>query len=89
MLFLQFSRSFSILQVRFLDNAVLFLLLKIHCSLLKYTNAPRASRRADKTRVKERACDREVVQALHPHRSGYELVEGKGWKLIVQMVTQL
>lgn len=47
-------RSFSVLQVRFLNNAVLFLLLKIHCSLRKYTNAPRASRRADKTRVKER-----------------------------------
>ena len=47
-------RSFSILQVRFQNNAVLFLLLKIHCSLLKYTSAPRASRRAAKTRVKER-----------------------------------
>ena len=34
-------------------------------------------------------CDWEVVQAMHPHRSGYELVEGKGWKLIVLMVTQL
>ena len=71
------SRSLSISQVRFLDNAVLFLLFKIRVLFWSIQMLPELPGELIKWGLSRGWCDREVVQALHLHRSGYGLVGGK------------